>query len=233
MINNKSVVRNMFGESYYSSNDYAYVHEENVDLLTHFNLTKNINNSIVRSNLVVGNYDLDVTRITSSYGLTPHTVEVISDYIYQKEFPGTRLTVKDTTNLDNNIIGSKKVYVYKSEPTNLNYSKPSVVVYQDVEFQNDIQLTGTTVNINSKAEIVLPESSSYEDISLTIQKNCFIEIKLPENTIEVMKLPGFLTYGSGYIKGTYTKSGNYTIIVAHPDGEQVIDITVPYYERLL
>ena len=230
----KSVVRRKNDRIFYSENGYAFVSEIiNEDLLAQFSHTKSVGESVVRLNIPSGS-DIKEITFNKTSGLVPHTVNVYGDESYS--LPLKRFAVvRDKSVLDQNLNKSiKKIYTASIQPTNVIYNKPaSAIVYDDNKYDSKVQLGGKTVNITSKAETILPESSSYDNMHLTIQKNCFVEIKLPENTIEVLKLPDTFIQTAGYIKGTFTKSGEYKIIAAHPDGEQVIDITVPYYERLL
>ena len=93
---------------------------------------------------------------------------------------------------------------------------------------------GVTVNVNSKTEVIIPEKGTeYSNMSIVIQKNSFIEIKVPDGVVNVVNLPQSLVYLEGYIKGTFTQSGDYNIKLKYPDGEQIINIIVPYYQRLL
>ena len=46
-------------------------------------------------------------------------------------------------------------------------------------------------------------------------------------------IPDGLTWNRQYISGTITKSGSYTMNITYSDGEQILNIIVPYYQRLL
>ena len=230
---NKAVVRRKNDRIFYSENGFAFVNEiSNDNLLAHFSHASNMGEANVKSNILLGD-EIKPTRVNNSYGLIPYSVNVYGNN-KPITLPEHRFAIiRDISNIDSTVKGAKKMYVARTQPTNIFYNTSTAIVYDDSNYQSQVQLGGKTAIINSKAEVILPESSSYENMSITVQKNCFIEIKLPENTIDVLKLPEFLTHTPGFIKGTFTKSGEYKIIATHPDGEQIIDIIVPYYERLL
>ena len=232
---NKSIVRNTFSRSFFSNNGFASVVEPK-DLSTHFCPAMGRNVSIVPITEITGDSEFNNITNSSCYALVPHTVPVYDNkkHIVILELPSKRfaLTTDHTIN-DSNIRNNRKVYVSRLQPTNINYNSVSAVVYGDYIERGEVQLSGASVNINSKFEVVIPQFSTYGNMSLTVQKNCFIELQLSDNVIDVVKLPSELVYDSGYIKGTFTKSGLYTIIIDYPDGQQILNIEVPYYQRLL
>lgn len=232
MTNNKSIVRDTTSRTFFSEHGYAFITEENNQNL-YLNNTKYRDTSIVAIKEISGDKEFSFTR-SKSYGLVPHTINVYGTEGELLSFPSTRQTINDHTINDSDISKMhEKIYIARLQPTNIKYTPASAIVYNNFVEETKIQMSGVMVNINSKAEVVIPEFSSYGNITLTVQKDCFIEFKLPDNVIDVIKLPSYLIYTPGYIKGTFTKSGRYTMIIEYSDGEQIIDIIVPYYERLL
>jgi hypothetical protein len=231
-MNNKAIVRRRNTSLVCSEYDYAYVVEVK-EPITALTSARGSSQAVIPNKKMVGNDELKPSKKSTAYGLVAYTATINNDKL--QSFPIRRFDiVKDMVNNETDLSNSaKKMYVARVQPTNIYYNTSTAVVYDDSEYNVKVPFGGVSANLTSKAEIILPKSSSYDDMTITVQKNCFVEIKLPENTIEVLKLPNFLTYNAGFIKGTFTKSGNYTIIASHPDGEQVINISVPYYERLL
>lgn len=232
MTNNKSIVRDTTSRTFFSEHGHAFIIEEDNQNL-YLNNTKYRDTSVVAIKEISGDKEFSFTR-SKSYGLVPHTINVYDMEGKPKSFPSTRQLINDHTINDSDISRLyKKVYMTRLQPTNIKYNPISAIVYNDIVEETKIQMGGVMVNINSKAEIIIPEFSSYGNITLTVQKDCFIEFKLPNNVVDVIKLPTSLIYSPGYIKGTFTKSGRYSMIIEYSDGEQIIDIIVPYYERLL
>lgn len=147
----------------------------------------------------------------------PYTVQVYGEEYNIQELVNSRV----------------KVYISSIQPTNVKYNPKTIIVYDSESKESALTFSGTSVNVISKAEVVIPETSNYSDMSLVIQKNSFVEIKVPENVSAIINLPEELTHITGYIKGTFTKSGEYNIKIKYPDGEQILNIVVPYYQRLL
>ena len=233
MINNKSIVRDTSSRTFFSEHGHAFV-VENDNSNPQLNNVKYRDISVVALKEVSGDKEFKFVR-SKSYGLIPHTINVYdSEEEEFQSFPSVRQVINNRIINDSDISNAyEKVYISRLQPTNIKYTPVSAVVYGESLGETKIQIGGVTININSKAEIVIPEFSSYGNMTLTVQKDCFIEFKLPDNVIDVIKLPTSLIYSPGYIKGTFTKSGRYTMIIEYSDGEQIIDIIVPYYERLL
>ena len=232
MMNNKSIVRDATSRTFFSEHGHAFVIEDD-NKNVYLNNTKYTDISNVALKEISGDKEFKSVT-TNSYGPIPYTVNVYDEEEKPKSFSSVRQIIADRTIGDiiiNNI--PNKVYVGRLQPTNIKYTPASAIVYGDYIEEAKIQMSGVMVNINSKAEIIIPEFSSYGNMTLTVQKDCFIEFKLPDNVIDVIKIPSYLVYTPGYIKGTFTKSGRYSMIIEYSDGEQVIDIVVPYYERLL
>ena len=225
MMNNKSIVRDALSRSFFSEHGHAFVVEED-DKFYHLNNIRYSDTSTVVIKDVSGDKEFTFVR-SKSYGLTPHTINVYKAEEKHQSFSSVRPVIHDHTIFDSDISKMyEKVYVSRLQPTNIKYNPVSAIVYGDSLGETKIQMSGVMVNI-------IPEFSSYGNTTLTVQKDCFIEFKLPDNVVDVIKLPTSLVYTPGYIKGTFTKSGRYTMIIEYSDGEQIIDIIVPYYERLL
>lgn len=234
-MDNKAIVRNSESRSFFSYNGHAFVIED-INLESHFNLAKSYDKAIIPIKDITGDNEFNPTEKINVAGLIPYTIKVYGNQTKEVPFPIRKFNIiKDLVINDSDI--SKyytKVYAYRLQPTNINYKPASAIVYgTELDQTYDIQLESARADVRSKAEIKLPDVSNYGNMILTVQKNCFIEIKLQDDVVDVIKLPDSLTYSSGYIKGTFTKSGNYSIIIEYSDGRQTIDVIVPYYQRLL
>ena len=230
---NKSIVRDTTSRMFFSEHGYAFVTED-MDLESHLNLANDRNKSIIPIREISGDRNFNYVGKSYTSGLIPHSILVYDEI--SNVVPLSILKypiINDMNTNDSDISNYTKVYVSRLQPTNIKYEPVSTVVYGETLGSSKIQLESSMVEVRSKAEIIIPDVSNYGNMVLTIQKNCFIELKLPDNIIDVIKLPDSLTYSSGYIKGTFTKSGMYTIVIEYSDGRQIIDITVPYYQRLL
>lgn len=227
----KSIVRDTTSRTFFSEHGFAFV-TEGLDDISSLSNIEYRDNSLVAIKEVSGDKQFNFVR-SVSYGLTPHTISVYDMEGKPQSFPSVRQTINDRTIKDSDITKMyEKVYVSRLQPTNIKYTPVSAIVYGESIGETKIQMSGAVVNINSKAEIIIPEFSSYGNMSITVQKDCFIEFKLPDNVIDVVKIPSNLQYTPGYIKGTFTNSGRYSMIIEYSDGEQIIDIIVPYYQRL-
>ena len=232
MMNNKSIVRDTVSRTFFSEHGHAFIVEDD-NKIYHLNNTKYSDTSVVPLKEISGDKEFTFVR-SKSYALTPYTISVYKAEEKHQSFSSVRQVIHDYTILDSDISKMyEKVYVSRLQPTNIKYNPVSAVVYGDSLEETKIQMSGVSVNINSKAEIIIPEFSSYGNMSITVQKNSFVEFKLPNNVIDVIKIPSYLVHTPGYIKGTFTNSGTYTMIIEYSDGEQIIEIIVPYYERLL
>ena len=231
MTNNKSIVRDTTSRTFFSKHGHAFVVEEdNRNLQLNNRKYRDVSKVTIKE--VSGDKDFKFVD-AKSYGLVPHTINVYNTDWEVKNFPSVTQLIKDRRINHSDIKTYEKVYMTRLQSTNLKYNETTAIVYGESLGETKIQMTGAMVNITSKAEIVIPEFSSYGNMTLTVQKDCFVEFKLPDNVIDVIKLPSYLTYSPGYIKGTFISSGRYTMIIEYSDGEQIIDIVVPYYERLL
>lgn len=196
------------------------------------------NNNILNVSHLTNSKNMKVTSPLYSCGLVPYSISVLGAE-KQQSFKPTRYTnvrsayVHDKQE-DFYYDITKRVIVSRTQPTNIKYNPKSAIVYDSASRESDFQFSGVSANVYSKTEVVIHEqSSNNSDMSLVVQKNSFIEIKIPEDVIDVVNLPDTLMFLPGCIKGTFTKSGEYNIKIKYPNGEQILNIIVPYYQRLL
>ena len=233
----KAVVNNTMTRMFASSHGNAIVINNEVIDPSSFTSPKNIDKALVVNTYITNENKLTTTDKIYSCGLVPYTVQVYGQEEYQYFKPQKFVIIRDATihdKIQDFSYNPKRMYVSRIQPTNIKYNPKSAIVY-DTEFKESQTLfTGTSVNVNSKIAVAIPEKTTdYSDMSLVIQKNSFIEIKVPENIVGVINLPDDLEYVPGYIKGTFTQSGEYNIKIMYLDGEQLLNIIVPYYQRLL
>ena len=232
----KAFVKNTMAKTFISVNDRAFVIGP-VNVNDFSPVIKSRDKALSLPIHMANSKTLNITNKTYSIGLVPYTVQVCNKEIRQSFRPQKFIISRDATthNKVNDVSYElKKVYVSRLQPTNIKYNPKSTIVYDSEVKETQTVFTGTSVNIISKIQVVIPENSSgYTDMSLVVQKNSFIEIKLLDNVTDVMNLPDALEFLPGYIKGTFTQSGEYNIKIKYPDGEQVLNIVVPYYQRLL
>ena len=231
----KAFVKNISVNSYISEHGHAFVRDSEKQSINNFCLTTNKSIALIPAHLT-NSKDLKNTNKLYINGLIPHTVQTYVDR-YTSFNPLKFIIIRSATihdNIQDFSYEPKKVYISKVQPTNIKYNPKSAIVRDSEKKENEAVFTGVSVNVNSKIEVVIPEiSTNYLDMSIVVQKNCFIEIKLSENVTNVINLPEALTYLPGYIKGTFTQSGEYNITIKYPNGEQRLNIVVPYYQRLL
>lgn len=96
-----------------------------------------------------------------------------------------------------------------------------------------IKFPYVSVDVNDKAQIVIPSTGESGGFTIVLQKNNFTEIQFIKTPTVITGLPEGMEWNGYVIKGTVTKSGDYTVIVKYPEGQQVLNIIVPYYQRLL
>lgn len=231
----KAFVKNTTTSFYISEHDYAFVRDAKEQSINNLCITKNKGTALVPLR-ATNNNELEITNKLYLRAFVPHTVQVYNEIRYTTINPLKYSIIRDATINNNQSFSyfAKKVYVSRIQPTNIKYNPKSTIVYDSEQKQNEVLFAGISVNVNSKVEVVIPEKTTdYSDISLVVQKNCFIEIKISDSVTDVINLPDALIYLPGYIKGTFTQSGEYNIKVKYPDGEQIINIIVPYYQRLL
>jgi hypothetical protein len=232
----KALVVNQHYDMFYSDNGSAIVMP--ASFITEFN--QDIGNSNVAVESLVINKEESMSSSIVNNKLVPYTVQVYNkDTLYEY-----------STNLNS----SEKIYI--TDNTSLKFEKTcnfesvkitdlllstNVFIKEVTAYITDITKTVTArsfpavyANIVDKTEIVIPSvSTGYQDMSIVVQKNNFIELKFSDTIINVTGLPDGLEYTLGVIKGTITQSGSYDITIQYEDSSQKLNIIVPYYQRLL
>lgn len=231
----KAFVKNISIKNFVSFNDNAFVRDTK-DEIFNFNSNKTLYDfSFVFPVYLTNEKELNIYNKLYTKGLVPYTVQIYDNINLQELTPINFIITRDSQIHETQILNYnvKKIYVSSIQPTNIKYNPKSAIVYGSENQETKAIFSGVSVNVNSKIEVVIPVNSSYTDMSIVVQKNSFIEIKIPDNVSEVINLPEDLSYSLGYIKGTFTKSGEYNIKIKYPDGEQILNIVVPYYQRIL
>lgn len=233
----KAFVTNKTVRLFTSEHGYAFVRNSQSNSINNLCLTKGRDIVLVIPERLSNSEILNVTDKIYSSGLVPYTIQVYDNSKEKSLAPLSFINIRDASIhkiQDDFSYKPEKKYVSRLQPTNIKYNPKSAIVYNSEQKESVVSFAGVSVNVNSKVEVVIPEKvTDYSDLSIVVQKNCFIEIKVPESATNVTNLPDALMYLPGYIKGTFTQSGEYNIKVKYPDGEQIINIVVPYYQRLL
>ena len=156
-----------------------------------------------------------------------------NDKIFDKEI----VTVKDDENNKNvsNIPMTKaETVVGIVTKTNLTYTDTSAIKIIDLTQKTvpDKEFAVVTVNVTDRTEIVIPDVGDMQNLSIVIQKNSFFELELAAIPNNVIGLPNELTWKGSNIKGTLMQSKEYNLTITYNQGEQKINIIVPYYQRL-
>lgn len=177
------------------------------------------------------------------FPLEVFTVNVYNKYTYFRETELPYLFYQNI--IDKQIYNNKSikdiefpfvtnVCIERYIPSNIQQTRFSANIVDLTTSESMNNFGSFSINIIDKSVITIPESiSTYEKISMVVQKNCFIEIRLSENIIYITGIPDCLQYLGNSIKGTFLESGEYTINIKYASGEQTINIIVPYYKRLL
>lgn len=232
----KAFVKNISAKNFVSVNDSAFVRDTKEELIN-FNSNETLFNfSFVLPVYLTNEKEINIYNKLYTNGLIPYTIQVYDNNKKQELDSIDFIITRDSQIHEEQFLyyKSKNIYVSSVQPTNIKYNPKSAIVYDSVKQETEIIFSGVSVNVNNKVEITIPDKiSNYTDMSIVVQKNCFIEIKTPDNVSEVINIPEDLTYSPGYIKGTFTKSGECNIKIKYPDGEQILNIIVPYYQRLL
>lgn len=233
----KAYVKNTLTRNFVSVNDRAFVRKAEEESPVNFNSNETtFDFSLVIPVYMTNENKINIYNKLYTNGLVPYTVQVYNNIHIQELNPINFTIIRDSQIHNTQFFNykSKKIYVSSIQPTNIKYNPKSAIVYDSETKETETVFAGVSVNVNSKIQVIVPEKvSNYTDMSLVVQKNSFIEIKTPDSVLEVINLPDGLTYLPGYIKGTFTKSGEYNIKIKYPDGEQILNIVVPYYQRLL
>ena len=230
----KAFVKNTSINFFVSDNGNAFVRNKKEQSVNNLCLTKD--NSYA---LTIPSYNTNKNEINFikyyRLGFIPYTVQVYGETKQDLDFIRFNI-IKDTQIHEEQIFkyNDSKAYVSSIQPTNIKYNPKSAIVYDSSTKESEYIFAGISTNVYSKTEVIIPEKTAeYTNMSLVVQKNSFLEIKIPESVINIINLPEDLIFIPGYIKGTFTKSGEYNIKIKYPDGEQILNIVVPYYQRLL
>lgn len=234
----KAFVKNTTTKFFTSDNGYAFVRSSSGESVSNLYPIKGGDTALVTSITATYPSDLIATNKMYSKGLVPYTVQVYENKENSISLSALRFIITKDSTVHNTMSNiryiPKKIYVSRLQPTNVKCNPKSAIVYDSDLRETQTPFAGVSVNVNSKVEVVIPDKiTDYSDMSLVVQKNSFIEIKLSESVTDVSNLPDALMYLPGYIKGTFTQSGEYNIKIKYPDGEQILNIVVPYYQRLL
>jgi hypothetical protein len=145
--------------------------------------------------------------------------------------------------LDNNRNFSNDVYEFKTVKVSDVILKTNVfskeirlmnILDLTYSYQSNINFSPVYMNIGDKMEFFVPTlSDNFQNMSVIVQKDTFIELKFDSTILNVIGLPEGLQFTLGVIKGTITKSGSYDITIQYEKGSQKLNIIVPYYQRLL
>ena len=233
----KAFVKNTTTRTFISTHGYSNVRDIRSNDINNFSLTLDNDTAYVQPMHLTNMEILKPIDIIYTAGLIPYTIQVINKHSIQSLCPQTFILTRDNKihNVQDDFkYYAKQIYISRLQPTNIKYNPKTAIIYDSEEKESILSFAGTTVNVNSKVEVIIPDkTSNYTDMSLIVQKNSFIEIKMLDNVSDVTNLPEDLIYFPGYIKGTFTKSGEYNIKIKYPDGEQILNIIVPYYQRML
>lgn len=235
----KAFVKNTTVKTFASKHGYAQVRDSAVLDIDHLCLTTGSGTAFILPVHTSNPHDNLKGNTVYSSGPIPYSTQVrwineerqseLEPYIFEGVNDNTRHNVQSSF-----LYQPEHAYVARLQPTNIKYNPKSAIVVDSDQKESIISFAGTSVDVRSKVEVVIPDKpTDYSDMSLVIQKNCFIEIKIPENVKDVINIPDALIYLPGYIKGTFTQSGEYNVKLKYIDGEQIINIIVPYYQRLL
>lgn len=233
----KAFVKNTTTRTFVSAHGYSNVRDMSSSDINNLCLALDSDIAYVQPMHLTNMETLKPIDIIYTSGLIPYTIQVIGEQNIQSLCPQTFILTRDNKihDIQNNFeYCAKQIYVSRLQPTNIKYNPKSTIVINSVLEESVTSFSAITVNVNSKIEVVIPEKGTdYSDISIVVQKNSFIELKVSDSVTDVVNLPDDLMYLPGYIKGTFTKSGEYNIKIKYPDGEQILNIIVPYYQRLL
>lgn len=233
----KAFVKNTTIRTFVSTHGYSNVRDIRSNDINNFCFRLDSDTAYVQPMHLTNMEILKPIDMICTSGLIPYTVQVIGKQSSQSLCPQTFILTRDNKihDIQDNLeYCTKQIYVSRLQPTNIKYNPKSAIVINSVLEESVTSFSAVTVNVNSKIEVVIPEKgTNYSDISIVVQKNSFIELKVSDSVTDVVNLPDDLMYLPGYIKGTFTKSGEYNIKIKYPDGEQLLNIIVPYYQRLL
>lgn len=236
-LDGKAFVKNATNRTFTSKHGYSSVRNSNPNHINNFNLTKGYDHAYVQPINITNENNMMAVETIHGTALVPYSVQVYNEQELCSIKPQMFIVVRDAeiNNIQNDFeYDIKRIYLSSLQPTNIKYNPKSAIVFDSSQRESSMTFSSVTTYVNSKIEVVIPEKGTdYSDISIVIQKNSFIEFKISDSVTDVINLPDTLTYLPGYIKGTFTQSGEYNVKIKYPDGEQLLNIVVPYYQRLL
>ena len=254
----KATVVNCNFDQYYSEGDTAIVMDISPDFefMTNSHIvakSESLNNSYVVDTEFIANNNnnLQYNSVSAMMcELVPYTVQVyepkeLKYYNNLKDLTGT-LTyntyvknssfVKNKAFKDNNYKPAKVKVSDKIMKTNVFITELEFtnILDKTYYYANDISFAPIYMNIGDKMEFFVPTlSDNFQNMSVVVQKDTFIELKFDSTILNVIGLPDGLQFTLGVIKGTISKSGSYDITIQYEKGSQKLNIIVPYYQRLL
>lgn len=157
----------------------------------------------------------------------------IADKFFNKE----TITVKDdkyNERVCNILMPKIQAVIGIVTKTNMTYTDTSVIKIVDLtqKIVPDKEFATVTATVTDKTEITIPDVGDMQNLSIVIQKNSFFELELAATPNNIIGLPDELTWKGSNIKGTLTQSKEYNLTIMYSQGEQKINIIVPYYQRL-
>lgn len=235
----KALVVNQNSNVFYSSNDFAIVIP--VKHITEFNQSIDMSDVVAEDS--VANKKIFSSASSSSYStvrneLTPYTTQVYDINLLRKKdinLIQTKICIFDIPLKYEKDCDFQKVKVTELlQPTNIPIKEVTAYIIDNTKSASSKEFSPIYATVTDKTEVIVPSvSSGYQEMSIVVQKNNFVELKFADTIIDATGIPEGMKYISGSIKGTITQSGSYDITIQYSDGSQKLNIVVPYYQRLL
>lgn len=180
------------------------------------------------------------TLVTQGTGYIATKVKVYNNFTEYKQvnLPSVSINVIDryNTECESYVEKPKTVSVQYIEPCNIFPAQATVwsMLDKTETIKKDISFGSVSVKVADKSQVTIPDATTTQGFSIVLQKNNFTEIQFAALPVSIAGIPDGMTWSGMSIKGTVEKSGTYTLTVTYQDKtEQIIDIIVPYYQRLL
>ena len=194
-----------------------------------------------QNEIKIQDYNYKSSTLVTQNNIYPTTkVRVYKNFSEYKEvdLPPISINIIDryNTECESYVEKPKTVSVQYIEPYNIFPTQAMVwaILDKTETVKKDISFNSTSVKVADKSQVTIPNASSAQNFSIVLQKNNFTEIKFSALPVSVVGIPDGMEWSGISIKGIVTKSGTYTLTVTYQDKtEQIIDIIVPYYQRLL
>ena len=170
---------------------------------------------------------------SETYGITPFTGNITTPKNTTDFHSITVFSYLNNQDKQYNINYEKTIPVSIIARTNIITKRFDANVIDKRLSERIIEFPNVTVDVTDKTQIVIPDNTEVTGLSLVLQKNSFVELELQKMPFGISGIPDGLTWNRQYISGTITKSGSYTMNITYSDGEQILNIIVPYYQRLL